>query len=54
MQQAEHVSFLMMGSRRTILKDRFADKKRPIYKSAVVLALPAIRFVHQYNRIESN
>ena len=42
MQHAEHISFLMMGSRRTILKDMFEDKKRPFYKSALVMALPAI------------
>lgn len=42
MQHARQVSFLMMGSRRTILKDMFEDKKRPFYKSAVVMALPAI------------
>jgi len=42
MQHAKHVSFLMMGSRRTILKDMFEDKKRPFYKSALVMALPSI------------
>lgn len=42
MQQAKHISFLMMGSRRTILRDMFEDKKRPFYKSALVMALPAI------------
>lgn len=42
MQRARHVTFLMMGSRRTILRDMFEDKKRPFYKSALVMALPAI------------
>ena len=42
MQHAKHVSFLMMGSRRTILRDMFEDKKRPFYKSAKVMALPPI------------
>lgn len=39
MQSARHVSFLMMGSRRTLLRDMFEDKKRPFYKSAYVLKL---------------
>jgi len=42
MQSAEHVSFLIMGSRRTILRDMFEDRKRPFYKSAYVFPLPRI------------
>lgn len=42
MQSAKHVSFLMMGSRRTILRDMFEDRKRPFYKSAYVFPLPHI------------
>ena len=42
MQSARNVSFLMMGSRRTILRDMFEDRKRPFYKSAYVLPLPQI------------
>ena len=42
MQSAQNVSFLMMGSRRTILRDMFEDRKRPFYKSAYVLPLPEI------------
>ena len=42
MQSAKHVSFLMMGSRRTILRDMFEDRKRPFYKSAYVYQLPQI------------
>ena len=42
MQSAKNVSFLMMGSRRTILRDMFEDRKRPFYKSAYVLQLPRI------------
>lgn len=42
MQSAKHVSFLMMGSRRTILRDMFEDRKRPFYKSAYVFPLPQI------------
>lgn len=42
MQSARHVSFLMMGSRRTLLRDMFEDKKRPFYKSALVLKLAPI------------
>ena len=48
MQTIKHVSFLMMGSRRTILRDMFEDKKRPFYKSSYVLPLskiPAEEFV---------
>lgn len=41
-QSAKNVSFLMMGSRRTILRDMFEDRKRPFYKSAYVLQLPQI------------
>lgn len=39
MQSARNVSFLMMGSRRTLLRDMFEDRKRPFYKSAYVLKL---------------
>lgn len=42
MQSAKNVSFLMMGSRRTILRDMFEDRKRPFYKSAYVFPLPRI------------
>ena len=42
MQSAQHVSFLMMGSRRTILRDMFEDRTRPFYKSAYVFPLPHI------------
>jgi uncharacterized protein len=42
MQAAQHVTFLVMGSRRTILRDMFEDRKRPFYKSASVLPLPRI------------
>ena len=42
MQFAKQVSFLMMGSRRTILRDMFEDRKRPFYKSAYVFPLPPI------------
>ena len=42
MQAAQNVSFLMMGSRRTILRDMFEESKRPFYKSAYVLPLPEI------------
>lgn len=44
MQSAMQVSFLIMGSRRTILRDMFEDKKRPFYKSALVYQLPQIPF----------
>jgi hypothetical protein len=39
MQVAQHVSFMMLGSRRTILRDMFEDRKRPFYKSAFVMKL---------------
>lgn len=39
MQAAEHVSFMMLGSRRTILRDMFEDRKRPFYKSAYIMKL---------------
>jgi len=39
MQTAQHVSFMMLGSRRTILRDMFEDRKRPFYKSAYVMKL---------------
>ncbi len=42
MQSAKHVSFLMLGSRRTLLRDMFEDRKRPFYKSAFVLQLVQI------------
>lgn len=42
MQSARCVSFLMMGSRRTLLRDMFEDKKRPFYKSAYVVRLSPI------------
>jgi AAA+ ATPase superfamily predicted ATPase len=42
MQSARRVSFLMMGSRRTLLRDMFEDKSRPFYKSAYVLKLSPI------------
>ena len=42
MQVAKNISFLMMGSRRTILRDMFEDRKRPFYKSAYVLPLKRI------------
>jgi hypothetical protein len=42
MQLAKDVSFLMIGSRRTILRDMFEDRKRPFYKSAYIFPLPQI------------
>ncbi len=39
MQVARHVSFMMLGSRRTTLRDMFEDRKRPFYKSAYVMKL---------------
>jgi len=42
MQGARHVTFIMMGSRRTILRDMFEDRKRPFYKSALLIQLPRI------------
>lgn len=39
MQEAQHVSFMMLGSRRKILRDMFEDRKRPFYKSAYVMKL---------------
>jgi len=42
MQSVENISFLMMGSRRRILKDMFEDKSRPFYKSAFVMQLEKI------------
>jgi len=39
MQAARNVSFMMLGSRRTILRDMFEDRKRPFYKSAYVMKL---------------
>lgn len=43
MQKAEWVSFIFMGSRRTILRDMFENKKRPFYKSTISLELPYIK-----------
>lgn len=42
MQVAKNVSFMILGSRRSILRDMFEDKKRPFYKSADILPLPKI------------
>lgn len=42
MQTARHISFLFMGSRRTILLDMFENKKRPFYHSARKTPLPRI------------
>lgn len=42
MQMAKNVSFMMLGSRRTMLRDMFEDKKRPFYKSADIMPLPKI------------
>jgi len=42
MQIAKNISFMMLGSRRSILRDMFEDKKRPFYKSADILPLPRI------------
>lgn len=42
MQLAKQVSFLIMGSRRTILRDMFEDRKRPFYKSVYAFQLPPI------------
>lgn len=39
MQRAEMVSFIFMGSRRTILRDMFENRKRPFYKSAIKFEL---------------
>jgi AAA+ ATPase superfamily predicted ATPase len=39
MQRAEMVSFIFMGSRRTILEDMFENKIRPFYKSTIRLEL---------------
>lgn len=39
MQRAEMVSFMFMGSRRTILRDMFENKARPFYKSTMKLEL---------------
>jgi len=40
MQAVANVSFMMLGSRRTILRDMFEDRKRPFYKSAYIMQLP--------------
>ena len=42
MQSAKNVSFMMLGSRRSILRDMFEDNKRPFYKSAYIMPLPKI------------
>lgn len=42
MQRARMVSFLFMGSRRTILRDMFEDRSRPFYKSAIRMELEPI------------
>lgn len=42
MQRAEMVSFMFMGSRRTILRDMFESRSRPFYKSTVGLELESI------------
>ena len=42
MQKAERVSFIFMGSRRTILKDMFENKSRPFYKSTMKFELPGM------------
>jgi len=39
MLEAEMVSFIFMGSRRTILKNMFEDKARPFYKTTLKLEL---------------
>jgi len=44
MQRAEMVSFIFMGSRRTILKDMFENRKRPFYKSAIKFELARIPY----------
>ncbi len=43
MQQAERVSFMFMGSRRSLLKDMFENKTRPFYKSTIKFELPAMQ-----------
>ena len=42
MQAAKRVTFIMLGSRRRILRDMFEDRKRPFYKSAMIYQLPQI------------
>jgi hypothetical protein len=42
MQAARRVTFIMLGSRRRILRDMFEDRKRPFYKSAMIYQLPQI------------
>lgn len=42
MQMAKHVTFMMLGSRRTILRDMFENNKRPFYKSADIFPLDKI------------
>ena len=42
MQAARRVTFIMLGSRRRILRDMFEDRKRPFYKGAMVYQLPQI------------
>lgn len=42
MQMAKNVTFMMLGSRRTILRDMFENNKRPFYKSADIFPLGKI------------
>ena len=44
MQKSEWVSFMFMGSRRTILRDMFENKTRPFYKSTISFELPNMPF----------
>jgi AAA+ ATPase superfamily predicted ATPase len=43
MQRAEMVSFMFMGSRRTILRDMFENKSRPFYKSTIRFELEGMQ-----------
>ena len=42
MQTAKNVTFMFLGSRHTILRDMFENRKRPFYKSADIMPLPKI------------
>jgi len=42
MQRTKMISFIFMGSRRTILRDMFENKARPFYKSTMKLELEGI------------
>lgn len=42
MQMARNVTFMMLGSRRSILKDMFLNRHRPFYKIADIMALRKI------------